>query len=71
MVFASERDGPDSALDRVVVELDTTVFEEADEGGPAPERVAMASARGPAGGTRPSSISSQGFIMSMSGRALV
>ena len=38
--FASERDGSDGALDRVVVELDTTVIEEAGEGGPAPECVA-------------------------------
>jgi hypothetical protein len=40
MVFASERDGSDGALDWVVVEFDTTVIEEAGEGGPAPERVA-------------------------------
>src|SRR6266436_3798587 len=69
MVFAPERDGPDGALDGVVVEFDAAVIEESGEGWPARER--MASARGPAGGTRPSSISSQGFIISMSGRALV
>lgn len=31
MVFASERDGPDGKLDRVVIELDTAVIEEAGE----------------------------------------
>jgi hypothetical protein len=35
MVFAPERDGPDGALDWVVVELDAAVIEEAGEGGPA------------------------------------
>ena len=40
MVFALERDGPDGALDRVVVEFDTAVIEEAGEGWPARERVA-------------------------------
>src|ERR1700692_3689186 len=40
MVFAPERDGSDGPLDRVVVEFDTAVIEEAGEGGPAPERVA-------------------------------
>ena len=38
--FAPERDGPDGALDRVVVEFDTAVIEEAREGWPARERVA-------------------------------
>ena len=28
MVFASERNGPDGALDRIVVELDATVLDE-------------------------------------------
>ena len=40
MVFAPERDGPDGALDRVVVELDAAIVEEAGEGWPARERVA-------------------------------
>src|SRR5580704_7486575 len=40
MVFAPERDGPDGARDRVVVELDAAVVEEAGEGWPARERVA-------------------------------
>jgi hypothetical protein len=40
MVFAPERDGPDGALDRVVVEFDTAVIEEAREGWPAREGVA-------------------------------
>ena len=34
MVLAPERDGPDGALDRIVVEFDTAVIEEAGEGGP-------------------------------------
>ena len=40
MVFAPECDGPDGALDRIVVELDAAVIEEAGEGGPARERIA-------------------------------
>jgi hypothetical protein len=71
MVLAPERDGPDGALDRIVVEFDATVIKEAGEGRPAGERVADGLGEGPAGRTRPSSISSQGFIISMSGRALV
>ena len=39
MVFAPERDGPDGALDRIVVEFDTAVVEEADKGWPARERI--------------------------------
>jgi hypothetical protein len=34
MVLAPECDGPDGALDRIVVEFDTAVIEEAGEGGP-------------------------------------
>ena len=37
MVFAPERDGPDGALDRIVVEFDTAVIEESGEGWPARE----------------------------------
>jgi hypothetical protein len=40
MVLAPERDGSDGALDRIVVEFDTAVIEEAGEGRPAGERVA-------------------------------
>ena len=40
MIFASERDRPDGALDRIVVEFNAAVIEEAGEGGPARERVA-------------------------------
>jgi hypothetical protein len=43
------RDGSNGALDRVVVELDTTVIEEAGEGGPAPERVADSLGEGAGG----------------------
>ena len=32
MVFAPERDGPDGALDRIVVEFDAAVIEESGEG---------------------------------------
>jgi hypothetical protein len=71
MVFAPERDGPDGALDRIVVELDAAVIEESGEGWPARERITNGLGEGPAGGTRPSFISSQGFIISMNGRALV
>ncbi len=39
MVLAPERDGPDGALDGVVVELDATVVEEAAQRRPARERV--------------------------------
>ena len=39
MVFAPERDGPDGALDRVVVEFDAAVIEESGEGWPARERI--------------------------------
>ena len=39
MVFAPERDGPDGALDRIVVEFDAAVIEEAGKGGPARERI--------------------------------
>src|SRR3977135_2341221 len=38
MVFAPERDGPDGALDRIVVGVDAGVLEEAGKGGPARER---------------------------------
>jgi hypothetical protein len=64
-------DGPDGALDRIVVEFDAAVIEESGEGWPARERITNGLGEGPAGGTRPSSISSQGFIILMSGRALV
>src|SRR5260370_36443928 len=40
MVFAPERDGPDGALDRIVVEFDAAVIEESGKGRPARERVA-------------------------------
>ena len=33
MVFAPERDRPDGALDRVVVELDASIVKKAAEGG--------------------------------------
>jgi hypothetical protein len=39
MVFAPERDGPDGTLDRIVVEFDAAITEEAGEGGPARERI--------------------------------
>jgi len=39
MVFASERDGSDGALDRIVVEFDATVIQESGEGLPARERI--------------------------------
>src|ERR1700681_2508270 len=39
MVFAPERDGPDGALDRVVVEFDAAVIEESGEGWPARQRI--------------------------------
>jgi hypothetical protein len=39
MVFAPERDGPDGALDRIVVEFDAAVIEEPGEGWPARERI--------------------------------
>ena len=40
MVLAAERDGPDGAFDRVVVELDAAVIEEAAKRSPAGERIA-------------------------------
>jgi hypothetical protein len=40
VVLAAERDGPDRALDRVGVEVDATVIQEAAERIPARERVA-------------------------------
>src|SRR5450759_4521234 len=40
MVFAPERDRPDGALDRIVVEFDAAVVEEAGKGRPARERIA-------------------------------
>ncbi len=40
MVFAPERHGPDSALDRIVVELDAAVVEEPAQRRPARERIA-------------------------------
>jgi hypothetical protein len=58
-------------VDRIVVEFDAAVIEESGEGWPARERITNGLGEGPAGGTRPSSILSQGFIISMSGRALV
>ena len=39
MVFPPERDGPDGALDRIVVEFDAAVIEESGEGGPARKRI--------------------------------
>jgi hypothetical protein len=71
MVLAPERDGPDGAFGRIVVEFDAAVIEKSGEGWPARQRITNGLGEGPAGGTRPSPISSQGFIMSMSGRALV
>jgi hypothetical protein len=65
------RDGPDGALDRIVVEFDAAVIEEPGKGWPARERITNGLGEGAAGGTRPSGISSQGFIISMSGRTLV
>ena len=40
MVFAPERDGPDGALDRIVVQFDAAVIEESGEGWPARGRIA-------------------------------
>src|SRR5712671_1980552 len=45
MVFASERDGSDGALDRIVVEFDATVIQESGEGLPARERITNGSRR--------------------------
>src|ERR1700674_2707465 len=39
MVLAPERDGPDGALDLVVVEVDAAVIEESGEGWPARQRI--------------------------------
>ena len=39
MVFAPECDGPNGALDRIVVEFDASVVEESGEGWPARERI--------------------------------
>src|SRR5258707_8975207 len=39
MVFAPESDGPDGALDRIVVQFDAAVIEESGEGWPARERI--------------------------------
>ena len=39
MVLAPERDGPDGALDRIVLEFDAAVIEETGEGWPARERI--------------------------------
>src|SRR6266850_6838963 len=39
MVFAPERNGPDGAFDRIVVEFDAAVREESGECGPARERI--------------------------------
>src|SRR5258705_9988558 len=50
MVFASERDGPDGALDRVVVEFDAAVIEESGEGWPARERITNGLGEGAGGG---------------------
>jgi hypothetical protein len=71
MVFAPERDGPDGALDWIVVEFDAAVVEESGEGWPARERITNGFGEGAGGWNAASSVSSQGFIMSMSGRALV
>ena len=37
MVFAAKRNGPDGALDRIVIELDAAIVEEPAEGRPADE----------------------------------
>src|SRR3979490_1840543 len=49
MVFAPERDGPDGALDRIVVEFDTAVIEEAGKGGPARRRITNGRGEGAGG----------------------
>jgi hypothetical protein len=70
-VFPPERDGPDGALNHIVVEFDAAVIEKSGEGWRTRERVANGLGEEPAGGTRPNSFSSQAFIVSMSGRVLV
>src|ERR1700676_5071765 len=50
MVFAPERDGPDGALDRAVVEFDAAVIEESGEGWPARERITNGLGEGAGGG---------------------
>ena len=50
MVLAAERDRPDGALDRVVVELDAAVVEEAAERCPAGQGVADRLGQGAAAG---------------------
>src|SRR5260370_34319276 len=50
MVLAPERDGPDGALDRIVVEFDAAVIEESGEGWPARERITNGLGEGAGGG---------------------
>src|ERR1700678_3205375 len=50
MVLAPERDRPDGALDRIVVEFDAAVIEEPGEGWPARERIANGLGEGAGGG---------------------
>ena len=49
MDFAPERDGPDGALDRIVVEFDTAVIKESGEGWPACKCVAYGLGEGAGG----------------------
>src|SRR5260370_41549332 len=50
MVLAPERDGPDGALDRLVVGFDAAVVEESGEGWPARERITNGLGEGGGGG---------------------
>jgi hypothetical protein len=49
VVFAAKRDGPDGALDRIVVEFNAAVVEESGEGRPARERITNGLVKGPGG----------------------
>jgi hypothetical protein len=49
VVFATKRDWPDGAFDRIVVEFDTAVIEESGEGRPARERVTNGIGKGTGG----------------------
>jgi hypothetical protein len=69
MVLAPECDGPDGALDRVIVEFNPAVIKEAGERWPAGERIADCLGEAAAGRNAAElSVSSQGRIASRSGR---